>query len=346
MVKKQLNTGVIGFGLSGKVFHAPFLHTHPGFNLKKIVERNSTESKNIYPELEVVSDYKNLIKDETLDLIAICTPNTLHFSMVKECLLAGKHVVVEKPFTPTSKEADELIKISEEKERKIFVYHNRRWDGDFLSIKKILKDNLLGDLYEYEVHFDRFTPDLDQNWRDKNIPGGGILYDLGAHLIDQALNLFGYPDKLNSNIQAQRANSPVDDYFKIELEYPNLKVVLTAGMMVKDLGPRFILKGSKGTFTKYGIDPQEDALKKGLMPNTQNWGEEKKKDWGIIDIIIEDEQGNYQIETLPGNYMGFYDNVYDVIINNEKIMVKPEEARNVIKIIELAFKKNITKLQL
>jgi len=130
------------------------------------------------------------------------------------------------------------------------------------------------------------------------------------------------------------------------LEYPNLKVVLTAGMMVKDLGPRFILKGSKGTFTKYGIDPQEDALKKGLMPNTQNWGEEKKKDWGIIDIIIEDEQGNYQIETLPGNYMGFYDNVYDVIINNEKIMVKPEEARNVIKIIELAFKKNITKLQL
>jgi len=170
MVKKQLNTGVIGFGLSGKVFHAPFLHTHPGFNLKKIVERNSTESKNIYPELEVVSDYKNLIKDETLDLIAICTPNTLHFSMVKECLLAGKHVVVEKPFTPASKEADELIKISEEKERKIFVYHNRRWDGDFLSIKKILKDNLLGDLYEYEVHFDRFTPDLDQNWRDKIFP--------------------------------------------------------------------------------------------------------------------------------------------------------------------------------
>ncbi len=344
MFKKQINTGIIGFGLSGKVFHAPFLHVHPGFNLKKIVERNSTESKKIYPDVEVVSDYENLFKDKTLDLIAVCTPNTLHFSMVKECLLAGKHVVIEKPFTPTSKEADELIKISEETKRKIFVYHNRRWDGDFLSIKNILNDNLLGDLYEYEAHFDRYTPDLDQNWRDKNIPGGGILYDLGAHLIDQALNLFGQPDTLNSEIQAQRENSPVDDYFKLELEYPNLKVVLTAGMMVKDLGPRFILKGSKGIFTKFGIDPQEDALKNGLMPNTENWGKEKKKDWGIIDVIIEGEQRNYQIETLPGNYMGFYDNVYDVIINDEEIMVKPEEACNVIKIIELAFKRNTAKL--
>ena len=337
MNKKQINTGIIGFGLSGKVFHAPFLHTHDGFNLKKIVEPDSKESKKIYPYVEVVSDYQDLIKDKNLDLIVVCTPNTLHFSMVKECLLAGKHVVVEKPFTPTSKEADKLMKISKKKERKIFVYHNRRWDGDFLTIKKILDGDLLGDLYEYEAHFDRFTPDLDQNWRDENIPGGGILFDLGAHLIDQALNLFGHPDKLNAEIQAQRENSPVDDYFRLELEYHNLKVVLTAGMMVEELGPRYSLLGNKGTFTKYGIDPQEEALKKGLMPNTENLGKEDKEDWGVMDAIIEGKHCNCQIETLPGNYMGFYDNVYDVIINDKEMMVKVEEAWNVIKIIEMAF---------
>ncbi|MEN8120676.1 MAG: oxidoreductase [Bacteroidota bacterium] len=337
MNKNKINTGIIGYGLSGKVFHAPFLHTHTGFNLKKIVERNSTESKKIYPYIEIVKDHQNLLQDDSLDLIVIGTPNTLHFPMVKECLLAGKHVIVEKPFTPTSKEADELIKISEETKRKIFVYHNRRWDGDFLTIKKVLDGNLLGDLYEYEAHFDRYTPELGTNWRDENIPGGGILYDLGAHLIDQALNLFGQPDKLNADIQAQRENSPVDDYFRLKLEYPNLNVVLTAGMMVKELGPRFTLKGSNGTFTKFGIDPQEEELKNGQMPNVENWGKEKEENWGVLDTTTEGEYCNCQIETLPGNYMGFYDNVYNVIINNEEMIVKPEEARNVIKIIEMAF---------
>jgi len=341
--KKQINTGIIGFGLSGRVFHAPFLHTHPGFNLKKIVERNSTESKKIYPYVEVVSDYKNLIKDKNLDMIVVCTQNTLHFSMVKESLLAGKHVVVEKPFTPNSKQADELIKIAEKVNRKIFVYHNRRWDGDFLTIKKILEGKLLGDLYEYEAHFDRYTPKLDRNaWRDENIPGSGILYDLGSHLIDQALNLFGHPDNLQADIQAQRENSPVDDYFRIELEYPNLKVVLTAGMLVEKLGPRFKLLGNKGTFTKYGIDPQEDSLKKGLMPNAENWGKEDKEYWGIMDTLIEGKHFNGKIETLPGNYIGFYENVYDVIVNDTEMMVKPEEARNVIKIIEMAFENSKT----
>jgi predicted dehydrogenase len=341
MNKKQINVGVIGFGLSGKVFHAPFLHTHQGFNLKKIVERNSAESKKIYPYVEVVSDYKNLVKDKELDLIVICTPNTSHFPMVKESLKAGKHVIIEKPFTPTAKEADELIKIAKKVKKNIFVYHNRRWDGDFMTIKKIVDENILGEIYEYEAHFDRFTPEIDANqWRDKDLPGGGILFDLGAHLIDQALYLFGHPQKVKADIQAQRENSPVDDYFRVELEYPNLKAILTAGMMVKELGPRFTLKGHKGTYKKSGIDPQEDALKAGLMPDTENWGKETKKEWGVMDAAFDGEHCVCQIETLPGNYMGFYNNVYDVIVNNAEIVVKPEEARNVIKIIEMAFADN------
>ena len=330
---KQIRAAIIGFSLSGKVFHAPFLHTHPGFDLTKIVERNSHTSQEIYPYIEVVKDYKNLIQDNNLDLIIIGTPNTWHYTMAKESLLAGKHIVIEKPFTPTVQEASELIDIAKKVNKKIFVYHNRRWDGDFLTVKKLLAENTLGDIKEYEVHFDRYAPDLKQNWRDQELPGSGILYDLGSHLIDQAIHLFGFPNKIKSTIEAQRIDSPVDDYFRLELEYPNdLKAILTAGMMVKKLGPRFIIKGSKGHFTKYGIDPQEAALKEGQMPNKKDWGKEKQENWGNISI----NRNKKKIETIAGNYMGFYDNVYDVIINNKKILVKPEEARDVIRIIETA----------
>ena len=330
---KQLNTAIIGFSLSGRVFHAPFIHTHPGFNLTKIVERNSSASQEIYPYVEVVRDYKNLIQDDSLDLIIVGTPNTWHYTMVKDSLLAGKHVVVEKPFTPTTREADELIEIAKKVNRKIFVYHNRRWDGDFQTIKKLIAEKTLGKITEYEVHFDRYTPDLKENWRDKDLPGSGILYDLGSHLIDQAVHLFGFPSKITSTIEAQRHDSPVDDYFRLELEYPNdLKAILTAGMMVEKLGPRFIIKGSEGSFTKYGIDPQEVALKEGRMPNTKDWGKEDKENWGNLNI----KDSSHKIETIAGNYMGFYDNVYHAIENNKEVLVKPEEARDVIKIIEMA----------
>jgi len=330
---KQLNAGIIGFGLSGSVFHAPFLHTHPRFNLTKIVERTSHASQETYPYIEVVKDYKALLEDNELDLIVIGTPNIWHYPMVKESLLAGKHVVVEKPFTPATQEATELIDISEKVNKKIFVYHNRRWDGDFLTVKKLLAENTLGDIKEYEVHFDRYAPDIKENWRDQELLGSGILYDLGSHLIDQAIHLFGFPNKIKSTIEAQRIDSPVDDYFRIELEYPNgLKAILTAGMLVKKLGPRFIIEGSKGSFIKYGIDPQEAALKEGQMPNTKDWGKEKKENWGTINI----NGNNNKIETIAGNYMGFYDNVYDAIVNDKEIFIKPEEAKDVIKIIEMA----------
>ena len=335
MQHKKINTAIIGFGLSGKVFHAPFVHTHLGFDLKKIVERNHTHSKEIYPYVEVVSDYRELLEDQNLDLIVVATPNTTHYSMVKESLLAGKHVIVEKPFTPTVKEADDLIEIAKKQKKKLFVYHNRRWDGDFLSIQKMLDDQLLGDIVEYEAHFDRYTPEMGNNWRDENKAGSGILFDLGAHIIHQALCLFGSPQKINAVIQSQRKNSPVDDYFRLELKYPHTRVILTAGMMVKDLGPRFIIKGSKGIFTKYGIDTQEESLKKGLMPNTKKWGQEDPENWG--EIITNKEEKTHKIQTLAGNYMGFYNNVYEVIINNKDMIVKPEEAREVIRIIEKSF---------
>ena len=333
-----INTAIVGFGLSGRVFHAPFLHVHPGFQLTKVVERHKAESKQLYPDITVVNDFKELLDDKSLELIVICTPNTLHFSMAKAALLAGKHIVIEKPFAPISTEAYELIKIAKQVNRKIFVYQNRRWDGDFLTIKKILKSGLLGKIQWYEVHFDRFRPEIESGkWRDEPKPGGGILFDLGSHLINQALTLFGLPDKLNADIQSQRSGSQVDDYFRLELNYPDMKAVLTAGMKVKDIGPRFIIHGSRGSFVKYGIDPQEEALRNGNLPNSKNWGKEKEKDWGYLTMEDEHIEFDGQIETMPGCYHCFYKNVYDVLVNKKEMNILPGEAAEVIRIIELAF---------
>jgi predicted dehydrogenase len=337
-MQKSINTAIIGFGTSGKYFHAPFLHKHSGFSLKKVVERHSSEAKKIYPYIEHIKDYKILLKDTDIELIVISTPNTLHFEMAKACLKAGKHIIIEKPFTPTTKQADELIKLSAKYKRKIFVYHNRRWDGDFRTVQRIVDKNILGDIYEFEAHFDRYRPKVaSEKWKEKPLPAAGIVYDLGVHLIDQALVLFGHPTTLKADIQIQRDNALVDDYFKIELNYPDLKVILTAGMLVKNHHLRYILKGHKGTFKKHGIDPQEAALRKGLMPEGENWGKESKDNWGLMDAVIDRKHCLCNIETLEGNYMFFYDNVYDVLINNAEIKVKPEQARNVIKIVELAF---------
>jgi len=336
---RLIHTGVIGFGLSGKVFHAPFIHTHPGFHLAAVVERHHRHSREIYPYVRVVSDYRELLVDDSLELIVVATPNTMHFPMARECMLAGKHVVIEKPFTPSTREADELLALSEETGRKIFVYQNRRWDGDFMTIRKLIDEGSLGEIKYYEAHFDRFSPELKPNaWRDEDIPGGGILFDLGSHLIDQALVLFGMPDALRADIRNERPESQVDDYFDLELFYHDKKIRLTAGMMVKKPGPRFIVEGTAAAFIKSGSDPQEALLKEGHMPAGNGWGMEDAKFFGklIPEENNEDARGK-MIETLPGNYMGFYDDVHASLVKNNPPAVTAEAARNVIFIIEKAF---------
>ncbi len=332
---------MIGFGLSGRVFHAPFIHSHPGFHLLKINERHHQYSKEIYPYVNIVRDYKDLLADNSIDLIIVATPNIYHYPMGKECLLAGKHVVIEKPFTPSSGEAEELIRLSGETGKKIFVYQNRRWDGDFLTIRKLISEGILGEIKYYEAHFDRFSPEIKPDaWRDKDLPGGGILYDLGAHLIDQVLCLFGYPDAVLADIRSERDGSPVDDYFDLKLFYHDKEIVLKAGMMVSDPGPRFIVEGTKATFTKYGIDPQEALLKKGEMPVSNDWGKEDSSFWGKLESLQGSSSEIGRVATENGGYMGFYNNVYEVVTKNFPILVSPEEARDVIFIIEKAFESN------
>jgi scyllo-inositol 2-dehydrogenase (NADP+) len=340
----EIQTAIIGFGLSGRVFHAPFLHAHPGFRLAKVVERKSNSAKDLYPDVEIVRNYKDLLNDDILELVVIATPNIFHFDQACEFLMAGKHIVVEKPFSPSSAEADKLIKISEETGKKIFVYQNRRWDGDFKTLQQVVYQGYLGEILEYEAHFDRFAPGPRRSaWRDEPLPGGGVLYDLGSHLIDQALVLFGMPHSVFADIRKQRAESKVDDYFEVSLFYSRLKVVLKASVFVKEPGPRYIIHGTKGSFVKYGIDPQEEMLKQNLLPDTEDWGKEDPDCWGILNAELNGQQFYGTIETEPGNYMGFYDNVHDVITKGAEQAVRPEEARNVIRIIELAFESHGSK---
>jgi predicted dehydrogenase len=340
-MSEQLKVGLIGYGMAGQVFHAPIINSVAGLHLAKIRE---TKPHNIelatkrYPNARIVDDSAAIFSDPLIDLVVIATPNVSHFPLAKESLLNGKHVVVDKPFTITSAEADDLIRLAGEKDKLISVFQNRRWDSDFKTVQKIVASQKLGDIVEVEIHFDRFRPTLKENaWREENIPGSGLLYDLGAHLIDQSLVLFGLPESVYADIKTQRQQAIVDDYFQVELHYNNLKVILKAGVLVKEPGPHYILHGTKGSFIKYGLDVQEDALKAGGVPNkVTNWGVEPEKLWGKLNIDEEGQAAVTRIESEAGDYRAYYSNIYDSICQAVPPAVQPEEARNVIYLIELA----------
>jgi scyllo-inositol 2-dehydrogenase (NADP+) len=335
---QQINTGIIGYGMSARVFHAPFIHANPKFKISKIVERHNQVSKEDYPYVDVVTSTDDLLYDESIQLIVITTPNKSHYPLAKKALLAGKHVIIEKPFTISSKEADDLISISDETNLILSVYHNRRWDGDFLTVKNILNQGYLGKVVEYESHFDRFRNYFKRDaWRENNVSGSGILYDLGPHLIDHALQLFGNPNEITADIRIQREGGQTDDQFEVKLHYDKLKATLKAGMLVREPSPRFLLYGTQGTFIKYGLDPQEADSKSGMIPIHPRWGVDNQSNWGTLNTNINGLHFRGNIETLRGCYQKFYENIFEAITNKEDLAVKPEEARDVIKIIELAF---------
>ena len=337
-MSEPINVGLVGFGMSAQVFHAPFLDVHPNFKITKVVERHDQKSKGKYPYVEVVNDISDLLHDSGIDLIVITTPNTTHLPLARAALEAGKHVILEKPFTISTSDADQLISLAEKHHRVLSVFQNRRWDGDFLTVQKILESGYLGRLVEFESHFDRFRNYQKPNaWREENLPGSGILYDLGPHLIDQALVLFGLPEAVMADIRYQRDGSQTDDQFELVLNYPNLKVTLKAGMLVRESLPRFILQGTDGSFIKYGLDPQEAALKQGTIPAGPDWGMEPAGSWGKLNTEIDELHFEGRIETKAGCYQKYYDDIYSAITENTEPIVTAQQARNIIHIIELAF---------
>ena len=331
-----VNVGLVGFGLAGRVFHAPLIHANPNLRLTHIVQRQGGEAQALYPNATVVRNVAELLTRPEVELIAIATPNTTHFDLAARSLRAGKHVVVDKPFTITWRDADELIALARASGKVLSVFQNRRWDGDFLTVRQILAQNLVGRLAEYESRFDRYRPALRaQAWREQAEPGSGLLYDIGSHLIDQAVLLFGEPQGIYAETYRQRDGSVVDDSFVVHLEYPTVKVALKAGVLVCEPSPRFVLYGTDGSYVKYGLDPQEDELRQGGTPTQTNWGAEPESAWGTLTHCVNGPQRK-AYPTLPGCYQEFYEDVYRAIRGLKELAVKPEQARDVIRLIELA----------
>ncbi len=256
---RDMKVGLIGYGMAGQVFHAPVITAVPHLQLSKVVERRGDTSRQRYPWVEVVRDAAALFEDKDIELVVVATPNASHFDLARQALLAHKHVVVDKPFTITSEQAQQLIELARRQNTLISVFQNRRWDGDFQTVSQIVRQGCLGRLVEYESHFDRFRNYFspERAWREEAGLGSGVLFDLGSHLIDQAQVLFGLPQMLTADIRSQRDVGKADDQFELVLHYDNLKVTLKAGLLVREPGPRFALHGTAGSFVKYGVDPLE-----------------------------------------------------------------------------------------
>jgi scyllo-inositol 2-dehydrogenase (NADP+) len=336
-IMKQITVGIIGFGLSGRYFFAPFFTAHPGFTLKGFVSSQSEAVFGDYPEVSVYPSVSSLLDDPELDLVVVSSPNFTHFEYAKAALLAHKHVIVEKPFTVTVAEADALLSLSKAQNRLLIPFQNRRWDGDLLTIKKLIEEDTLGEILEFESHFDRYRPDKERvDWKNDANPGVGNLYDLGPHLIDQALYLFGKPDWVWGDIRKQRPHGNNTDYFEIQLHYPVTKVVLKAGVMCREIGPRFVVHGRKGSFVKYGLDVQEQNLKDGIQPGNALLGMDKEENFGLLHTETDGEVARKYIVTEDGNYMLYFENVYRSIIGEEELIVRPEDGLMTVEVIEKA----------
>ncbi len=327
-----IKVGLIGLGLSGKTFHFPFYKVLPEFQLTAVLSRQADIVAQIAPGAVCVENIDQLLSSD-VDLVVITAPNTEHYPYAKAALEAGKHVVLEKPFVNTFAEGLELIELARTRQKLLSVYHNRRWDGDFLTVKKLLEANRLGAVSHYESHFDRFRPEPRERWREAPLPGSGILYDLGSHLIDQALVLFGVPSNVFATVKALRENSEVDDYIHLVLGYPSKQIVLHASMLTPLPGPRFCIHGKLGTYVKQGLDPQEDRLKEGVLPDHPDWAQESAASFGHL---TDPEGSAVVIPTEVGGYQHYYQQLANAINNGAANPVPPEQALNVIRLIELA----------
>ena len=340
-MEQTIGVGIATFGLSGRVFHAPLLRHNRKFAIKRIIERSKDDAQTLYPEVVVSKSFEDLLNDEAIDLVVVNTPDQTHFEFATKALQAGKHVVVEKPFTQTVAQGEQLIALAQEKGLMLTVFQNRRWDGDFLTVREIVKKKMLGRLVDFESHFDRYRYAIEPDtWKERAEAGAGLMYNLGSHMIDQALVLFGMPDAVTAHSRIVRSRGEVDDWYDIKLHYRDLNVCTKSSYLVKELGPRYILHGTLGSFIKHGLDPQEEALRKGQAPGETDWGKESHEWWGLLNTEVNGTQRRVIVETKPGNYGAFYDDVYDCIVHRTNPPVKPEEALNVIRIIEAAKKSN------
>lgn len=339
-----IKTALLSFGMSGRVFHAPFLHLNPGFELYAIWEREKNLSQALYPDVRVYRTLEEILEDKAIELVVINTPNYTHYEFTKAVLKAGKHAVVEKPFTVTVEEGLELESLAMQVGKKIAVYQSRRYDSDSKTVKKIVEEGWLGEIVEAELHYDRYTTALSPKvHKETPGPGRGLLYDLGVHLLDQVVQLFGMPSSVWADIGIIRPISKVDDYMELVLFYPaqrNLRVRLKSSYLVREAVPATQIYGTLGTFLKSKGDPQETRLLAGAMPNEENWGVEADSAKGLLHTEKDGKIVREHITSQKGNYGEFYDGMYEAIRNNKPAPVSAAEGIDLIRIVTAAYKSN------
>jgi predicted dehydrogenase len=337
---EPIRVGVIGFGLAGRIFHTAVIQATPGLELAAVVQRSGDDAKKEYPEAHQARSVEELLADPGIRLVVIATPSYSHYELAKQCLREQRNVVIDKPFTLKSEEAAELIRTARHRKLLLTAYQNRRWDGHFRTLRSVIKGGELGRLVSFESHFDRFRPAPRRDvWRESGGPGGGTLFDLGPHLIDEALTLFGAPDTITASVRVEREHAAVDDAWDILLEYEHpyrFTAALRATLTACAPGPRYVVHGTKGSFTKWGLDPQEDQLKAGMRPDAPGFGEEPESAWGELKLCSESGPAIRRVKTERGDYRGFYENVRDVLLGKAELEVKPEQAWRTTRLIELA----------
>ncbi len=327
-----LNVALVGYGFVGKVFHAPLITNTPGLSLHTVVSSDAGKVQADHPAARVVSEAHNAFADPEIDLVVIASPNDSHAPLARSALEHGKHVVVDKPFTVTLAEAEDVVACAQRVGRIVSVFQNRRWDADFLALRMLVEDGALGDIAEFHSHFDRFRPHVQDRWRERDAPGGGLWYDLGPHLIDQALQLLGPPQSVQADLATQREGGRATDYFHVQLHYPRTRVHLHAGSLVPGNGLRFAVHGSRGSFIKHGLDSQENALRAGVQPGEAEWG----RDPAPGQLIAVDAHGRpeaRQVDSVAGDYRRFYAAMRAAIVEGATVPVSTDDALAVMKIL-------------
>ncbi|WP_299011081.1 oxidoreductase [uncultured Shewanella sp.] len=334
----SIKTAIVGYGYSAKTFHIPFISTSNEFIFHAVSSSKADLVGRDWPQVQHYHNADEMITHSDAELIIITAPNDVHYSLAKLALEHNKHVLIEKPFVTRSKDGEALIALAKAKGLLLSVFQNRRYDGDYLTVKKLIDTNKLGKLHVFESHFDRFRPDVQQRWREQACDGGGILYDLAPHLLDQVLSLFGLPQSVTASCQVMRKGASVTDYFHLLLHYPKLEVILHASLFCAGPNLRFNIQGDKGSYVKYGLDPQEDCLRGGELPTRVNWGVESQAHFGTF---YDGKSANI-FPTEAGRYQGFFSDLAQAITTGDHAFMSAKQSLNTIKLIELAMEGQAT----
>jgi scyllo-inositol 2-dehydrogenase (NADP+) len=334
----MIEVGLIGYGLAGRAFHAPVIRAVPGLHLAAILQRNGSEAAENYPDVRIVRSLEELLAIKEIRLVVIATPNDTHYPFARQCLAAGRDVVVDKPFTTTLEEAISLVQFAKDKGRLLTVYQNRRYDSDFQAIRQLVEAGTLGRIVRFETRYDRYRPQLKPGaWRETQRPGSGILFDIAPHLLDHAMVLFGLPQAVTADVRIERENAAADDAFDIMLHYSNgLRAVLRSCILAAAPRPRFVLFGTQGSFVKQSFDPQEANLRRGFIPADTAWGAEPEENWGVLTVPGGDTFEQRRIPSASCDYRNYYANVRDALLGRATLAVTREWSINVMRLLELA----------